>query len=250
MRPPLSGQQRPGIRPNRSRTLSTHWSPRRATSCAVVLIIAALCGCGNTTGGTSRASGAPKAPEARGGRVALHLNVGSYSLKTPSTTLSGTVTRGASVSVDGRRVRVDAGHWRRTLNLHLGENAIAVTAAMRGRGPAAASITVTRQRSVAELQARAAANALRDEAKRRKIAAAEERSASEHRGAEQKTSEETPSCTNGTYVNSAGKTVCSPEQSPTVPPGASARCGDGTYSFSESRSGTCSHHGGVASWLH
>ena len=56
-------------------------------------------------------------------------------------------------------------------------------------------------------------------------------------------------CTNGTYVNSAGNTVCSPEESPTQPTGATAECEDGTYSFSESRSGTCSHHGGVAQWL-
>ncbi len=56
-------------------------------------------------------------------------------------------------------------------------------------------------------------------------------------------------CTNGTYVNSAGNTVCSPEESPTQPAGATAECEDGTYSFSESRSGTCSHHGGVAQWL-
>jgi Protein of unknown function (DUF3761) len=34
-----------------------------------------------------------------------------------------------------------------------------------------------------------------------------------------------------------------------VPPGATARCADGTYSFSKHRSGTCSHHGGVAQWL-
>jgi hypothetical protein len=33
------------------------------------------------------------------------------------------------------------------------------------------------------------------------------------------------------------------------PPGATARCRDGTYSFSKHRSGTCSHHGGVAAWL-
>jgi hypothetical protein len=56
-------------------------------------------------------------------------------------------------------------------------------------------------------------------------------------------------CTNGTYVNSAGNTVCSPEQSPTVPVGATARCRDGSYSFSQSRSGTCSDHGGVETWL-
>ena len=34
-----------------------------------------------------------------------------------------------------------------------------------------------------------------------------------------------------------------------APPGATARCSDGTYSFSQHHSGTCSHHGGVAVWL-
>ena len=34
-----------------------------------------------------------------------------------------------------------------------------------------------------------------------------------------------------------------------APPGATARCRDGTYSYSQHRSGTCSHHGGVAVWL-
>lgn len=57
-----------------------------------------------------------------------------------------------------------------------------------------------------------------------------------------------PSCTNGTYVNSAGHTVCRPETASSPPAGATAQCKDGTYSFSESRSGTCSHHGGVAVW--
>jgi cytoskeletal protein RodZ len=56
-------------------------------------------------------------------------------------------------------------------------------------------------------------------------------------------------CTNGSYVNSAGNTVCSPEASSSAPAGATAQCSDGTYSFSQSRSGTCSHHGGVATWL-
>jgi hypothetical protein len=39
------------------------------------------------------------------------------------------------------------------------------------------------------------------------------------------------------------------EESTSAPAGATARCEDGTYSFSEHRSGTCSHHGGVAEWL-
>ena len=33
------------------------------------------------------------------------------------------------------------------------------------------------------------------------------------------------------------------------PPGATAQCRDGTYSYSQHHSGTCSHHGGVARWL-
>lgn len=57
------------------------------------------------------------------------------------------------------------------------------------------------------------------------------------------------SCPNGTYTNSAGNTVCSPYSAPSAPAGATAQCEDGTYSYSQSRRGTCSHHGGVASWL-
>jgi len=38
-------------------------------------------------------------------------------------------------------------------------------------------------------------------------------------------------------------------QDTSPPTGATARCRDGTYSFSRHRSGTCSHHGGVATWL-
>lgn len=51
------------------------------------------------------------------------------------------------------------------------------------------------------------------------------------------------------YTNSQGATVHSPAYSDTVPAGATAQCRDGTYSFSQSRRGTCSHHGGVATWL-
>jgi len=51
------------------------------------------------------------------------------------------------------------------------------------------------------------------------------------------------------YINSAGNVVHSPAYAPSVPSGATAICGDGTYSFSQSRRGTCSHHGGVGEWL-
>jgi hypothetical protein len=52
------------------------------------------------------------------------------------------------------------------------------------------------------------------------------------------------------YTNSDGNRVHSPAYSPSgVPAGATAVCRDGTYSFSQHRQGTCSHHGGVANWL-
>jgi uncharacterized protein YraI len=53
------------------------------------------------------------------------------------------------------------------------------------------------------------------------------------------------------YVNSRGTWVRSPVYAPEgqVPAGATAQCCDGSYSFSMSRRGTCSHHGGVCQWL-
>lgn len=54
---------------------------------------------------------------------------------------------------------------------------------------------------------------------------------------------------NNYYTNVDGNRVHSPAYSDSVPSGASARCGDGTYSFSQNRRGTCSHHGGVDEWL-
>jgi hypothetical protein len=57
--------------------------------------------------------------------------------------------------------------------------------------------------------------------------------------------------THGHYINRDGNAVHSPARSKSgaIPQGASARCRDGTYSFSRHHSGTCSRHGGVASWL-
>lgn len=59
----------------------------------------------------------------------------------------------------------------------------------------------------------------------------------------------TPSTRVHYYTNSAGQRVQSPTYYPSAPRGATARCVDGTYSFSRNRRGTCSHHGGVAQWL-
>jgi hypothetical protein len=55
---------------------------------------------------------------------------------------------------------------------------------------------------------------------------------------------------NNHYTNSSGNVVHSPAKSSGgVPAGATAACRDGSYSFSQHRQGTCSHHGGVSSWL-
>lgn len=52
------------------------------------------------------------------------------------------------------------------------------------------------------------------------------------------------------YRNSLGIMVHYPVRirSAKVPPGAVARCRDGSYSFSWSRKGTCSRRGGVTDW--
>jgi hypothetical protein len=85
------------------------------------------------------------------------------------------------------------------------------------------------------------------EAERR--ARREQQEREEHEKQEQESRPAPADCPNGTYENSAGNIVCSPYESETQPAGATAECEDGTYSFSESRSGTCSHHGGVKRWL-
>lgn len=58
-----------------------------------------------------------------------------------------------------------------------------------------------------------------------------------------------PPSSGKSYVNVDGVRVPSPVFSDTKPAGATARCRDGSYSFSQHRRGTCSHHGGVAEWF-
>ena len=48
------------------------------------------------------------------------------------------------------------------------------------------------------------------------------------------------------YRNSDGNCVHRPSADPA---GATAKCKDGTYSYSQHRQGTCSGHGGVLVWL-
>ena len=52
----------------------------------------------------------------------------------------------------------------------------------------------------------------------------------------------------GYYTNVSGHHVHRPMMASRRPAGATAHCGDGSWSFSEHHQGTCSHHGGVAEW--
>ena len=61
-----------------------------------------------------------------------------------------------------------------------------------------------------------------------------------------KTSPIASNCGQDYYKNVDGTCVHSPSSSPQ---GATAICGDGTYSYSLHRQGTCSHHRGVDEWL-
>jgi hypothetical protein len=51
------------------------------------------------------------------------------------------------------------------------------------------------------------------------------------------------------YTNSTGNKVHIPVVKDVAPIGSTALCRDMTYSYSQHRRGTCSHHGGVRSWL-
>lgn len=53
-----------------------------------------------------------------------------------------------------------------------------------------------------------------------------------------------------TIVPTIKPTKTSKGQGQEYPAGVTAICKDGTYSYSQAASGTCSHHGGVKKWIH
>lgn len=232
---------------------------RKFRACPALLGIAivgmaGLAGCGSTSASTTsaNATGSTSQPpaETEVPPVPLRLRQGSYAVSAPGTTIAGTAPEGSSISVNGNDVPVRSGHWRDRLHLHIGSNPVEVQATMSGRAPTKRVIHIVRHHSAAELEALARARVRHAEIKKRHELERQERK--ERREQEKQEQESRPSpaeCPNGTYESSAGNIVCKPYSSPEQPAGASAECEDGTYSFSESRSGTCSHHGGVRRWL-
>jgi hypothetical protein len=232
----------------------TKFRTRVAPFGVLILVAAGVAGCGSNSASTTDASTAASTSqvpaEANVVPVALHLRQGSYSVSAPGTTISGTASKGASISVNGAKATVHSGHWHDSLHLHIGSNQVEVEATMSGRAPTTRVIHVVRHHSAAELETLAHARAVRAEAQRQHETEARERKEREAAVTrEHEQTQQQAECPNGTYENSAGNIVCKPYESSTQPAGATAECEDGTYSFSESRSGTCSHHGGVKRWL-
>src|SRR5436309_1018964 len=100
---------------------------RAALTVAGIAVVAVLVGCGSTSGHTSSVN-----TQAQDAPVTLHLNQGSYSISSRGTTISGTVTKGASVTVNGHPVAVSSGRWRDSLHLHIGGNPVEVEATKTG----------------------------------------------------------------------------------------------------------------------
>ncbi len=58
-----------------------------------------------------------------------------------------------------------------------------------------------------------------------------------------------PVATTTTHAAASTTTKAPTASAVGAPAGATAKCRDGTWSMSKTHSGSCSHHGGVASWL-
>jgi hypothetical protein len=89
--------------------------------------------------------------------VGLGLDTGDYSVTSSHTTLHGSVTKGASVTVEGSDAHVHGTHWSKTVALEIGGNNMTVGATLAGRESATQTITVTRHHTQAELEAKAQA---------------------------------------------------------------------------------------------
>jgi hypothetical protein len=146
---------------------------------ALIAIISAVAGGGkkdDTTASSEPVAATAPAPEqkATAPPVALKLATGDFSMTGSHTTLHGTVTAGAAVTVDEEPAHVHGTHWSKTVALQIGGNEEAVEATLVGHEPSSQAITVTRHHTQAELEAKAQARREREQ-KEREEKAAEER---------------------------------------------------------------------------
>lgn len=118
-------------------------------------------------------------------------------------------------------------------------------AAEKAAAEAAAAKVAARKAAAAQAaQVKRQAAAARQAAITRKAEAAAARAGEQRREAASSSTGSTD-----TYTNVDGDQVQRPTHAAGRPSGSSAQCRDGTYSFSRHRSGTCSGHGGVATWF-
>ncbi len=160
------GDQPPGSTKQKRR----RWPWVVAGIVALIVIIAAAAGGSkkspstNTQAAVTTPTTTTPPPEPS---VSLHLNAGSYTITSPSTTLSGNVTPGAQVTVNGHPAQLHGGFWNTTIGLHHGENSVEVHATMAAHTAAEETITVTRETSAAEREAEAIARREKVEAEER-----------------------------------------------------------------------------------
>jgi Host cell surface-exposed lipoprotein/Protein of unknown function (DUF2510)/Glucodextranase, domain B len=124
----------------------------------LLAIIGAAAGGGSkktTTTAAETSVATPSTPAAP--PVALKLDTGDYSVTSSHTTLHGTTTAGAAVSVDNASAHVDATHWSKTVALEIGSNTMTVEATLSGHESTSKTISVTRHHTQAELEAQAQA---------------------------------------------------------------------------------------------
>lgn len=172
------------VRLDRSRVLSPigggRWRIVKALTPLGLVVVAVLSGCGNTTT-TSRNAKAPSTAAKEEPPVELHLDQGSFSQTGVETTLTGTVTPGATVTVNEHAVAVHAGRWSRLVHLSLGENTLRFEATLAGHKAASESITVTRNQSPAEREAAERAQKEKEEKEKREAREKEEHEESEYK---------------------------------------------------------------------
>jgi hypothetical protein len=123
--------------------------------------------------------------------VALRLDTGDYSMTGSHTTLHGTVTAGAAVTVDEKPVHVHGTHWSKTVDLEIGGNTETVSGTLSGHEATSQTVTVTRNHTQAELAAKAQAKREREEREhqaRREREEREQREEQEKRAIENATS--------------------------------------------------------------
>jgi Protein of unknown function (DUF2510)/Glucodextranase, domain B len=172
---PQASAGQPGPEPNAKPSVSDRWKEipkgaRIVIGVVALIIIIAIASSGSGSKKTSSSaantsSATPATPTTPAlTPVSLKLATGNYAVTSTRTILRGTVTPGAAVTVNEHPARVQGNRWSDVVGLALGDNTITVVASMAGHESTTETITITRNESQAEREAKQRA---REEAQRR-----------------------------------------------------------------------------------